>query len=144
MTQAFAYQHLVPAKDWTVMVSSRGGGVAKTPVQFLREEKVRFPAGKTAKIYVLAPGMNPSEIRVELSDPPDGLTVQSVGAEGKATAIVLHADAEKLKAGLKGNLIFNAFLEQTRTYTKKEEKKPVQIRTLLGMLPAVPFEITTK
>jgi hypothetical protein len=143
MTQAFAYQHLVVAKDWSVMVSARGGAADRNPIRFAREEPLRI-VGSTGKFYLLAPGRKADQIRVELSEPPEGITVQGVSTEGEAVAVTIQTDPEKIKPGLKGNLIFNALNEQTVEYGKKEEKKPRQVRNLIGMLPALPFEVLGK
>jgi hypothetical protein len=52
--------------------------------------------------------------------------------------LVLHADA-KVKPGLKGNLILDAFVDRIVT---PQNGKPTKRRNLLGTLPAVPFEVT--
>ena len=56
------------------------------------------------------------KVQLELSEPPEGITIEKVvGAgsksprTGQGTEIVLRSDAAKVKAGLKGNLIINAF-----------------------------------
>jgi hypothetical protein len=50
--------------------------------------------------------------------------------------VVLKCDAAKVKAGLKGNLIVNAFAIKSEK-TPQRRTRP----TPLGMLPAIPFEI---
>ena len=40
--QAFAYRHLVPANDWTVMVTGRPAGPAR-PWNSVRAEPIRLP-----------------------------------------------------------------------------------------------------
>ena len=52
--------------------------------------------------------------------------------------LLLNGDAEKVKPGLKGNLIANGF--QKRTEANKEGKTR-EYRTFLGPLPAIPYEI---
>jgi len=140
MMQAFFYRHLVPVKDWAIAVTGRAG--AKPPVQLAREERLRLLAGGTAQLRATAPGKPPAEIRVELSEPPDGFSVQKVSAEGDGVAVVVYADAAKVKAGQKGNLIFNVFSEQPIL----SEGKPTgrTRRTPVGLLPAVPFEIVSR
>jgi hypothetical protein len=143
--QAFAYHHLVIAKDWTVMVSGRGklGSNWKPSVQFARDEKLKLPSGGTAKIRVVA-SKSPSELRLELSEPPEGITIKSIAVEGDAIAVAVQADAEKIKPGLRGNLLFNAFWEHLKTFSQAEDKKPKLQREPIGMMPALPFEITGK
>ena len=145
MTQAFAYQHLVVAKDWSVMVSGRGTPADKwkPTVQFAREDKIKMTAGGTAKFRVLASRL-PSELRLELSEPPEGITIKSITAEGDGIDVVVQTDAEKIKPGLRGNLLLNAFWEHTQTFKQSDDKKPRQVRQPIGMMPALPFEITGK
>jgi hypothetical protein len=138
MMQAFAYQHLVPTKDWSVMVTGRGS--AKFPVHFVQDDLVHIPAGKTARMRAMATGSTASEIRFELSEPPDGISIQDVSADSVMVTVVLRADAAKAKPGLKGNLIFNAFTERAQI-GKDGKPKATTYRSPLGMLPAIPFEV---
>jgi hypothetical protein len=110
-------------------------------VHFAREEKLRLIPGKVAKVAVASTIKELNQIRMELSEPPDGISVQGVAVEGDTVAVSLQVDPEKIKPGLRGNLIFSAFQERTIEYAKSEEKKPRQVRTALGMLPALPFEV---
>jgi hypothetical protein len=77
-------------------------------------------------------------IQVTLSDPPEGLAVELASCVDRTATIVLAADAEKAKPGLKGNLIVNGF--QNRTQTDKEGNTR-HYRSFLGPLPAIPFEV---
>ena len=83
-------------------------------------------------------GADRSEIQIELSDPPEGITVGSVSRTDRGVALSLKGDAAKAKPGLKGNLIANVF--QKRTETNKEGKTR-EYRTFMGPLPAIPFEV---
>jgi hypothetical protein len=164
MTQAFAYKHLVPAKDLTVaLVESANtrrfaGGWAKSSdtakartswratsqraMTLLSQQPVRIPVGGTADVRIAAPGaFGRAEIQVELSDPPEGITVESVTRADHGLTIVLKGDAQKAKPGLKGNLIASAF---SRTTWKTKDGKPQTNRWLLGTLPAIPFEIVSE
>jgi hypothetical protein len=49
----------------------------------------------------------------------------------------LRGDAAKAKPGLKGNLMANAFLQETVT----QDGKTREVRNLIGPVPAIPFEI---
>jgi hypothetical protein len=140
--QAFAYWHLVPAKDWTVMITGRPD--ANPCMECARNEHIRLVLGGTAKVRAMAPkGSKTNELKVELSDPPDGIAVDKIIPEAMGIAIVLSADAKKVKAGLRGNLIFKAF----REYTPPEvvgKPKPKPQKNELGCLPAIPFEVAGK
>jgi hypothetical protein len=142
MTQAFAYQHLVPANDWTIAVVGRNA--SKPSVWFTRPDRLKLPAGESAQLNAgVAKGKPAAEIRLELSEPPEGITIQSVTPRGDGLLVVLRTDAKKVKPGLKGNLIFNAVWERA---IKDAEGKLTgkTYRTPLGMLPAIPFEVGGK
>ncbi len=141
MMQAFAYRHLVPAKElkvavWTRRVSGPEISVrGKTPVQ--------IPAGGTVRVQVgVSPGTDSlsDRFRFELDEPPAGIAVQKITPAGEGVEIVLQADAAKVKPGLKGNLIVNAFAADARSL-EKAKLRPNRPRTPIGMLPAIPFEV---
>jgi hypothetical protein len=163
MTQAFAYKHLVPAKDLKVAVVEnlnarrlagrlpKNSDLAKAlaarratfqptmTMTLLGQQPVKIPVGGTAQVRISAPGaFGQAEIHVELSDPPEGIAVDSVSRVDRGLTIVLHGDAQKAKPGLKGNLIANAFSKRTVT---TQDGKTRNTRWLVGMLPAIPFEI---
>lgn len=151
MMQAFAYKHLVPAEDLKLAVwdwsppkppaksSSARRYPFRSPIELLGELPVRIPAGGTAELRVAMPAPGaPSPVQLELSDPPEGISVADVSRFDKGLVILLRGDAEKAKPGLRGNLIATA--SQQRTYTEKDGKTR-EYRSVLGTLPAIPFEI---
>ena len=102
-------------------------------------QPVRIPAGGAAGVQIRMPGAGArGEIQIELSDPPEGIVVDKVLRIDRGVTLVLHGDAAKAKPGLKGNLIANAF--QKRTETAKDGKTR-DVRSLMGPLPAIPFEV---
>lgn len=117
LMQAFFYRHLVPAQELRVVVTGRGGGqpmIASGPV--------RIPLGGSVRVKV---EKALAETRYELSDAPEGISVATEGEE-----MVLSADAEKVKAGLEGNLIVNVMSGKQKT--------------AVGVLPAVGFVVVGK
>ncbi len=54
--------------------------------------------------------------------------------------ITLKAEADKVKAGERGNLILDAFVERE----PEAGKGPNRRRQPLGVLPAIPFEIVSR
>ena len=150
MMQAFIYRHLVPAKDLVVAVTGRGwsgnaanfrgkGQFAAAPKPFVNE-LVKLPAGGTARVQMPSrAGAILDQIQLSLSDPPEGITVEKVPSGQGTVAVLLRADAAKVKPGLKGNLIVNVFVE--RTFAGQSGKKSNTRRIPLGTLPAIPFEI---
>ena len=137
MMQAFAYRHLVPADDLEVAVGGRGLG--RSPGKILSKTPVRIPAGGTGQVQVgIAPAIL-ERIRLEISDPPEGITLKSVSPSSDGAEIVFQSDAAKVKAGTKGNLIVAAYAKAPSTPGKP--KKAMRRGPPLTTLPAISFEI---
>jgi len=86
------------------------------------ETTLKLASGdKTAFTVPVAQSM-PSGMRVALSDPPEGITIESCTPVLGGLRLVMSA---KGKPGQKGNLILEAYRNKQR----------------LAMLPAIPFEV---
>jgi hypothetical protein len=132
MMQAFIYHHLVPAKDLMVTVS--GKARARFPARVLRNGPIKIHAGATAQIPIAIPrAASEQKIELVLNDPPEGITLKKVTMNPDGAILLVHADGEKVKPGLRANLIVEAFPEA--------RKGASTARTPLGTLPAIPFEI---
>lgn len=154
MMQAFAYHHLVTAQSMNVVVMNRpGGGGAgaglargsgKGSAKIVGDSPVRIPAGGTARVRVdtTASSFGP-KAEFELSDPPDGLTLQSASPTREGFELVLQCDASKIKPGQKGNLIATGFTQGLGAFAK-DNPKAAKRKIPLGTLPAIPFEIVSK
>ncbi|MCX5643277.1 MAG: IPT/TIG domain-containing protein [Phycisphaerae bacterium] len=139
MMQAFAYRHLVPAKDLKVTVLKRGA--VRMSAAIVSELPVKIPLGGTARVRVTTPPYRAfDKIQMELSEPPEGITVRDVSSDPKGTDIVLQSDAAKTKPALRGNLIVEVSGERTPPSGDGKPKVNRQ-RIPLGTLPAIPFEI---
>ena len=139
MEQAFAYHHLVPKDEWMVRVTSSR---TRTVVwKVLADKPVQLPAGGTATVQVYLPmGQYASALSVQLNEPPEGITIQDMTRRADGIAIVLRADAAKIKPGLRGNLIVDGYFE--RPNTPGQPVRPRSQRTQpIGTLPAIPFEV---
>ena len=102
MTQAFEYRHLVPAHE--LMVAVTGNAKSGRALNLPGETLVRIPAGGTARVQVAANGSKSfGKTHLELSEPPDGITIKDVAPSQGGTEIVLQSDAAKVKPGLRGN-----------------------------------------
>ncbi|MCL5743279.1 MAG: peptidase, partial [Acidobacteria bacterium] len=136
MMQAFAYHHLVPAHDWMVRVL--GSGRYRLDWRLAANKPVKVPAGGTAPVKVTVPLKRlPGPVHLTLNEPPQGIAIQNISRTKDGVSFLLRADSAKAKAGLKGNLIVDAFTERAA----KEKEKPVMRTVPLGTLPAIPFEI---
>ena len=140
MMQAFAYRHLVPARELEVAVLKRPP--PRATMTILSGSPVRIPPGATARIEVGLPGPRIAErAQFELSNPPEGITIQSVSPVRDGVEIVLQTDATKVKPGLKGNLIINGYVPRPAETNAAKPKGNNNQRQPLGTLPAIPFEI---
>ena len=139
VVQAFVIHHLVPAADWTVVVASRRWGGPGWTIDGKTPVKLR--AGGTKRVRVRTRfRRGAARFQLELSNPPEGVTLQKVTPFGGSLAVTLGIDADKVKPGLKGNLILNAFVER-KVQPKDKKLPPKTVRVSVGTLPAVPFEV---
>jgi hypothetical protein len=141
--QAFAYHHLVPSDDWMIRIAPRSKKSTSPTAQWKMQadQPVKLSASGSAPIRALAPlGRFEGEIRVELDEPPEGITIQKSSPVEGGVAFTLRADPAKVKAGLRGNLIVEAFLERAIDPNLPKTKRSNR-RVSLGPLPAIPFEI---
>jgi hypothetical protein len=133
MMQAFYYHHLVPVDELLVRV------LPAQPVQwrpFPEKTQVRLTAGGSARLLVPMPARRVAEdIQFSLNQAPEGITVDTVSQGRDGLEITLKADA-KVKAGLKGNLILEAYVERNGNAKQAARRKQP-----MGTLPAVGFEV---
>jgi hypothetical protein len=135
MMQAFAYRHLVAEKELMVRVLGAGAGL---PVRPLTDKGVKLAVGGTAPLQVFIPARLMDGMVLQLNEPPEGISIQKVLPAPNGVSLLLRADS-KVKAGLKGNLILDAFVDHIIT---PQNGTPTKRRNLLGTLPAIPFEVT--
>ncbi len=132
MMQAFAYHHLVPAED--LMVTISGKARARFPARLLDKGPVKVKAGGTVLAQLAIPKASASnKIQLILSDPPEGISLKKVRVFDGGAILTIHADGEKVKPGLRGNLILEAY--------PASAKPGPGGRGALGTLPAIPFEV---
>ena len=140
MMQAFAYRHLVPANELDVAVSGRF--MNRMSLKILSSMPVRIPAGGTARVRLSSPASAfANRFRLELNEPPEGITLGKLFPASEGAEIELRSDAAKAKPGLKGNLIVDIFPGQALAAAAKNKKQGNQRRASVGTLPAIPFEI---
>jgi hypothetical protein len=143
MMQAFAYRHLVPAQELDVAISGRFMGWGG--LKILGSTPVKIPAGGTAHVLVGTPnGAFGNRFKLELNEPPEGITLAKVSPADEGAEIELKSDASKAKAGLKGNLIVNILPGQGAVAAQKAKKQNAQRRVVVGTLPAIPFEVVAQ
>ncbi len=141
MMQAFLWRHLVPAQELLVAVT---GGRPFAPT-FARDADtpVAIPLGGTARVPVRAGGRRPpaENVRIELSDPPEGISLQDVTVGPGEVTVVLRADESALEVGYEDNLIAEISVEMSG---KRRDGTDTTWTVPLGALPAIPFEIVAQ
>ena len=140
MMQAFLWLQIVPAEQWAILVT--GEPAAPCPLELLPIDRVNLRLGGTTLVGARLTGKNPpaSELRVELVDPPKGVTVEKLTPEGPGLVVALATAAKSLPMGSAGNLIFEVIREWTPAATDTVPAPKPQRRSY-GLLPAVPFEV---
>jgi hypothetical protein len=139
MMQAFFYRHLVPSRELLVCVN--GGWVQRWPVRVTSELPVKIPAGGMSSVRITAPRNALSRARLELSDAPEGISIQNVQSSVSGAEIVLTCDPEKAMPGSRGNLILQPSMARpqgNRAAAGGNQFNP------FGCLPAIPYEIVAK
>jgi hypothetical protein len=150
MMQAFIYRHLVPAEELSVVLPGSGNRPERPadPRAFrsqwalLTEQPIKILVGGEAELRAQAPwDAKRGEIQMELSEPPEGISIATATCVDRTVTLVLRGEAGKVKVGLKGNLIVNGYQKRTQT---DREGKTREYRTFMGPLPAVPFEVVER
>jgi len=140
-TQAFMYHHLVPAKEFFVVTTGAGRG--RQPLKFLNPSPLKVPAGGVVQTTLVFPVNQKffqiDETKLQLSEPPDGITVEGFSLVKDGAAISFKADGVKAKPGLKGNLLVEMFSEKAPP--SKDGKPATKKRSSTGFLPAISFEV---
>jgi hypothetical protein len=135
MMQAFAYRHLVPSRELDVVVSGKGPNKA---VKILSATPVKLPTNGVARIQI-GVGRLVDRLHFELSEPPDGVSIQNLLTNQSGMEIVLQTDRVKASPGQGGNLIVNVFAERPVDAEKAKGQGKTR-RILLTTLPAIPYE----
>jgi hypothetical protein len=140
MMQAFAYRHLVPADSLKVTVLARGG--TRMPARIVGSETARIPAGGSTRMVAALPPMKAFQnLQLELSEPPEGLSLRDAAVSETGAEFVLEADASKVKPGLRGNLIVTLSGERVPAQRGDQPAPAARRRVPITLLPAIPFEI---
>jgi hypothetical protein len=141
MMQAFYYHHLVPAQG--LMVAVRGPKRAVPGALALEKGPVKLPVAGTATARFGLPRAPVfDQIQFALREPPEGIAIKNVSRSEKGVSLLLQADADKVKPGLVGNLIVDAFLEKSSENGKGKPRASRRVQ--VGTLPAIPFEVVDR
>lgn len=137
--QAFLYRHLVPAKEFIVFVQKAKWRTP--PVEIVGGSPIRIPAGGWADVRIKTRrGAALKEMKLELREPPEGLTIDNVIAVADGLTFQLKAERDAVQSGFGDNLIIEAF----REYRPKQKDGTVsnqKQRYSMGVFPAIPIRV---
>jgi hypothetical protein len=137
--QAFLYRHLVPAKEFIVLVQKAKW--RSPPVEIVGGSPIRIPAGGSVEVRIKTRrGKTLKEMKLELSKPPEGVTIGKVSVIKDGLTFQLKAEKDVLKSGFADNLIIEAFREyrpKQKDGTLSKQKR----RYSMGVFPAIPIKI---
>jgi hypothetical protein len=141
MMQAFAYRHLVPAKE--LFVGTTGRGPNHDGLRILNEFPLKIPPGGTLRVRIGMPNLKAlDKIQFELNDPPEGISIKESLLINQGAEFLLQSDETKAKPGVRGNLVINVFGERTPPANTDDKPAPARRQRMpLGTLPAISFEI---
>jgi hypothetical protein len=134
MLQAFFYSHLVPSNHLVAYINPDQPPKSLPPIHPAR---LCLAPSEPASLSVRLPErLRKRDVRATLEKPPDGIKITKITPGDDGTMeIVFVADAAAAKPGMRGNL-FVALSAQAGNPDKQEKR-----RHLLGLLPAIPFEV---
>ncbi|MGD0016873.1 MAG: peptidase, partial [Verrucomicrobiia bacterium] len=142
MMQAFAYRHLVPAKELKVAVAGRQA--RKAWGKIISATPIKLRPGGLARVQVELPkGVSSVNVQPELSGTPEGIIINGFWTTRDVMEIALQSDVTKVKLGQKGNLTVKVFGQKTGAHGKDIPQTNNQ-RIQLGTLPSIPFEIVER
>lgn len=139
MMQAFAYLHLVVAKELDVDVVGR---LARSMARVISPLPLKVVPGTPSVIQVSTPNTTPfGRLEFQLADPPEGITIKDVSPAAEGSQITLEFDPDKIKPGAKGNLYVAVFVLPKRSATAPAKPNRIPRRISVGVLPAVAYEV---
>jgi hypothetical protein len=137
LMQAFAYQHLVPAQ--ALLVTVTGPRRFQPEFTVVGTDAVRLTPGGTAEVKVTVNQkvkLEPAFLW-ELNTPPPGITLEKATPGPDGLTLLLKA-ADTVKIGTADTLLITISADVTR---KRPDGQSVTVRSPLGVLPAIRYEI---
>jgi hypothetical protein len=137
MMQAFAYHHLVPARELVLDVLARGAAPRIAAAD--DQTPLRLISGGVTQLRLMGiRGPAATQVQFALDSAPDGISIKSVATDGQDIVLSLQAEAPKVKPGSQGYIIVSAYRD-TMVPSMPGSTKLVKRRQSLGVLPAIEF-----
>ena len=142
MMQAFLYRHLVPSQQLLLAVAKKK--MPPLDFKFIGTEPVRIAAETPVKVqYQIAKHKIFQDIKLELDQPPQGLSMHDLKIASGNLSFDLKADKDLRSTGFVGNVIVEMFREFKPKDNKNNDKKTAGKKRIvsIGYLPAIPIDI---
>ena len=144
MMQAFAYWHLVPARELGVMVARNGRPFGRNAFRILSPVPLRIPDGGSARVQISTPTpVFAQRFALELDDPPEGISIRNVSPIQGGLELALECATPSPKRQVAGNLIIN-LIPKNVPAARPNGRPAAQRRNPVGTLPAIPFELVNE
>lgn len=141
MMQAFFYRHLVPAQELAVTVNGQQRIALRDTFKIISPTPVKISPGGTGRVKVSVPAFTADRFKLELDNPPDGISLENVAPVAGGLELTFACDANKMPVGESGNLICAVVLKNPAG-SDKQKKAANQVKhSALVTLPAIPFTI---
>lgn len=143
MMQAFAYRHLVPAKELLVQVNGPQRPFARDAFRILSDLPVKISRGGTASVRISTPSSAFLErFALELENPQEGISLENVSTMGNGVELVIRCDATKEASN--GNVICSILPRNSGLASTEKPANARRLPRVVGSLPAIPVEIGEK
>lgn len=144
MMQAFIYRHLVASKELAVAVNGVPRLFTRDSFKILSTIPVVIHPGDKTRIRISTPtAAFADRFKLELNNPPEGLSLASISPAGNGIELVLLCDAAKIQPGVSGNLIFDVLQRQENSGPNQKKSAKQTRRVAVATLPAIPFKFVT-
>jgi len=144
MMQAFLYRHLVPSQQ--LLISIQKKKLPPPDFELIDDGPVRIATADSVPVrFKVSKRRIFRDIELELSQPPDGMTMHNVKVASGALSFTLKADSSLRSTGFVGNVIVEAFKEfKPKKKNNKNKAANKKHRISIGYLPAIPIVIANQ
>jgi hypothetical protein len=140
MMQAFAYRHLVPARELLVQVYGPQRPFARDAFKIISGLPVKISRGGTANVRITTPSSAFLErFALEVQNPQEGISLEKASAVENGVELVIRCDAAKPESN--GNLICSIVPRNSGLASTEKPASARRMPRVVGSLPAIPVEI---
>jgi hypothetical protein len=140
MMQAFAYRHLVPAKELLVQVNGPQRSFAREAFKIVSGLPLKISRGGMASVRISTPSSAfLDRFALEIENPQEGISLEKVSTVQNGVELVIRCDATK--AASNGNVICSIVPKNPGPASTEKPASTRRLPRAVGSLPAIPVEI---